>query len=89
MIKGGFPARYGGRLSSVLDIRMKEGNMKEFHGEGSIGLISSKLSLEGPIKKDKTSFIVSGRRTYIDVLARPFINMRNRNQSVEKVKKAQ
>ena len=54
MIKGGFPARYGGRLSSVLDIRMKEGNMKEFHGEGSIGLISSKLSLEGPIKKDKT-----------------------------------
>ena len=89
MIKGGFPARYGGRLSSVLDIRMKEGNMKEFHGEGSIGLISSKLSLEGPIVKDKTSFIVSGRRTYIDVLARPFINMRNRNQSVEKVKKAQ
>ena len=80
MIKGGFPARYGGRLSSVLDIRMKEGNMKEFHGEGSIGLISSKLSLEGPIKKDKTSFIISGRRTYIDVLARPFVNLRNRNQ---------
>ena len=80
MIKGGFPARYGGRLSSVLDIRMKEGNMKKFHGEGSIGIISSKLSLEGPIIKDKTSFIVSGRRTYIDLLARPFINMQNRNQ---------
>ncbi|MCK5838503.1 MAG: TonB-dependent receptor, partial [Bacteroidales bacterium] len=66
LIKGGFPARYGGRLSSVLDIRMKEGNSKEFHGEGSIGLIATKLTLEGPIIKDKTSFIVSGRRTYID-----------------------
>ncbi len=73
LIKGGFPARYGGRLSSVIDIRMKEGNSKEFHGEGSIGLISSRLSLEGPIIKDKTSFIVSARRTYIDILARPFI----------------
>ncbi len=73
LLKGGFPARYGGRLSSVVDIRMKEGNNKEFHGEGSIGLISSKLSLEGPIVKDKTSFIVSGRRTYLDVLAQPFI----------------
>ena len=73
LVKGGFPARYGGRLSSVIDIRMKEGNNKEFHGEGSIGLISSKLTLEGPIKKDKTSFIVSARRTYIDLLARPII----------------
>ena len=73
LVKGGFPARYGGRLSSVIDIRMNEGNMKEFHGEGSIGLISSKLTLEGPIKKDKTSFIVSARRTYIDLLARPLI----------------
>ncbi len=73
LIKGGFPARYGGRLSSVLDIKMKEGNMKKFKGAGSIGLISSKLTLEGPIIKDKTSFIVSARRTYIDVLARPLI----------------
>lgn len=73
LYKGGFPARYGGRLSSVLDIRMKDGNMKEIHGEGSIGLISSKLSLEGPIFKDKTSFIISGRRTYIDILTKPFI----------------
>ena len=73
LYKGGFPARHGGRLSSVLDIRMKDGNMKEFHGEGSIGLISSKLSLEGPIVKDKTSFIVSARRTYIDLLTKPFI----------------
>ncbi|CAG5077750.1 TonB-dependent receptor [Parvicella tangerina] len=73
LIKGGFPAHYGGRLSSVIDIRMKEGNMKEFHGEGSIGLISAKLMLEGPIVKDKTSFAISGRRTYIDLLARPLI----------------
>jgi hypothetical protein len=73
LIKGGFPARYGGRLSSVLDIRMKEGNMKEFGGEGSVGIIASKLTLQGPIVKDKGSFMVSGRRTYIDILARPFL----------------
>ncbi len=73
LIKGGFPARYGGRLSSVLEINMKEGSDKGFHGSGSIGLVSSKLTLEGPIKSEKTSFIISGRRTYIDILARPFI----------------
>lgn len=73
LTKGGFPARFGGRLSSVLEIDMKEGNMKEFHGEGSLGLISSKLTIEGPIWKDHTSFIVSGRRTYYDILAAPFI----------------
>jgi hypothetical protein len=74
LTKGGFPARYGGRLSSVLEIDMKEGNMKEFHGEGSIGLIASKLTLEGPIVKDKTSFIVSGRRTYIDLITAPILS---------------
>lgn len=73
LIKGGFPARYGGRLSSVLDIRMKEGNNKEYHGEGSVGIISSKVVVEGPIKKDTSSFIFSGRRTYIDILAQPII----------------
>lgn len=73
LIKGGFPARFGGRLSSVIDISMKEGNMKAFKGEGSIGLIASKLTLEGPIKKDKTSFLLSGRRTYLDMIARPII----------------
>ena len=73
LIKGGFPARYGGRLSSVIDISMKEGNMNEFHGEGGIGLIASRLTLEGPILKDKASFIISGRRTYLDILARPLI----------------
>ena len=75
LTKGGFPARYGGRLSSILDINMKEGNMKEFHGEGSVGTIFSKLTLEGPIIKDKTSFIVSGRRTYVDALAGPLIRL--------------
>ncbi len=73
LIKGGFPARYGGRLSSVLDIRLKDGNNKKFAAEGSIGLISSKLTLEGPIVRDKTSYIVSARRTYIDLLASPLI----------------
>jgi hypothetical protein len=73
LYKGGFPARYGERLSSVVDIRMKEGNEKEFHGNFAIGLISSKLSLEGPIIKDRTSFIISARRTYYDILAQPFI----------------
>lgn len=74
LIKGGFPARYGGRLSSVLEINMKEGNNKSFGGKASIGLVSSKLTLEGPIgKSEKTSFIVSGRRTYIDLLLKPVI----------------
>jgi len=73
LIKGGFPAEYGGRLSSVLDVRMKEGNMKEWHGEGSVGIISSKLTIEGPIISDKTSVLLSGRRTYLDVLAQPFV----------------
>jgi hypothetical protein len=73
LIKGGFPARYGGRLSSVIDINMKDGNMKEFHGEGSIGIIAAKFAFEGPIIKNKTSFLVSGRRTYADLLAWPFI----------------
>ncbi|MEP3389869.1 MAG: TonB-dependent receptor plug domain-containing protein [Reichenbachiella sp.] len=73
LVKGAFPARYGGRLSSVVDISMKEGNNKEFHGEGALGLISTKLMLEGPIKSEKTSFAISGRRTYADLLAQPFI----------------
>jgi hypothetical protein len=72
LIKGGAPANYGGRLSSVVDVSMKEGNLKEYHAEGGIGLIASRLMLEGPIKKNKGSFMVAGRRTYIDVLARPF-----------------
>lgn len=73
LYKGGFPARYGGRLSSVVDIRMKDGNDQEFSGDVSIGLISSRLNLEGPIVKGKSAFVVSARRTYIDVLAQPLI----------------
>ena len=72
LIKGAFPARYGGRLSSVVEMSMKEGNMKTLHGSGSLGLIASSLTLEGPIVKDKTSFMVSGRRTYLDLIAKPF-----------------
>jgi outer membrane receptor for ferrienterochelin and colicin len=73
LIKGGFPARYGGRLSSVIDISMKEGNNQELKGEGSIGLIASRVTIEGPLVKDRTSFIVSARRTYLDIVARPLI----------------
>lgn len=73
LIKGGMPANYGGRLSSVVDVSMKDGNMKEYHAEGGIGLIASRLTLEGPIKKEKGSFMLSGRRTYLDVLLKPFI----------------
>ncbi|RLD90474.1 MAG: TonB-dependent receptor [Bacteroidetes bacterium] len=80
LVKGGFPARYGGRLSSVLDIRMKEGNTKKFQVQGTIGLIASKLTLEGPVVKDKSSFIISARRTYIDVLSYPIQLMANKMQ---------
>ena len=72
LVKGGFPARYGGRLSSVIDISMKEGNNQKLGGKGSIGLLTSKFIIEGPIKNENTSFILSGRRTYLDLLARPF-----------------
>ena len=77
LYKGGFPARFGGRLSSVVDISMKDGNMKKFSGNFSIGIISSKLSLEGPIIKDKTSFMLSARRTYLDIMAQPLIMYAN------------
>lgn len=69
--KGMMPANYGGRLASVLDISMKEGNNKKFSTSGGLGLISSRLTVEGPLKKDTASFIVSGRRTYADVVFRP------------------
>ncbi len=81
LVKGGFPARYGGRLSSVIDIRMNEGDMKKIHGEGSIGLISSKFMLNGPIVKNKTSFMITARRTYIDLLAKPFIKAYNKKNA--------
>ncbi|MDR2834712.1 MAG: TonB-dependent receptor [Bacteroidales bacterium] len=71
--KGGMPAQYGGRISSVLDMSMKNGNMKKFEAEGGIGTISSRLTVQGPIIKDKASFLVSARRTYIDLLIKPFV----------------
>ncbi len=73
LYKGGINAKYGGRLSSILDVRLKEGNKKEFAAQGGIGLIFSRLTLEGPIYKDKGSFIIAGRRSYGDVLAAPFL----------------
>ena len=72
--KGSMPAQYGGRLSSVVDVKMNEGNMKKWEISGGIGLIASRLTVQGPIKKDKCSIIVSGRRTYIDLLMKPFTN---------------
>ena len=71
--KSGMPAYYGGRLASVLDVAQKEGNMKKFEVDGGLGLIFSRLTVQGPIKKDRCSFILSGRRTYIDVLVQPFL----------------
>ncbi len=74
LIKGTAPANYGGRLSSVVDVSMKEGNNKKYQVEGGIGLIASRLSIQGPILKNKASFMVSARRTYIDALLKPFVN---------------
>ena len=71
--KSSFPARFGGRLSSVVDVRSNDGDMKKFHGTLSVGLLASKLQLEGPIIKDKTSFNLSARRSYIDLVAKPFM----------------
>lgn len=75
LVKGGFPARYGGRLSSVIDITMKDGNKNGYHGEGGIGLISSHLVVEGPIQKDKSSFMLSGRTTYLDLFMVPLMKI--------------
>ncbi len=74
LTKGGVPSNYGTRLASVVDIALKEGNSKEFKTTGGIGTISSRLTIEGPIKKDTSSFIISARRTYIDILLKPLIS---------------
>jgi hypothetical protein len=74
LTKGGFPARYGGRLSSVIDINMKDGNMRKYNVEGSVGLIASKILIEGPIWNEKTSFLFTARRTYLDLLLGPIIS---------------
>ncbi len=77
LIKGSMPARYGGRLSSVVDVQMKEGNSKDFGAAGGIGLISSRLMVEGPIVKDKGAFLLAGRRTYLMDIVQPFIKNTN------------
>ncbi|MDE2832980.1 MAG: carboxypeptidase-like regulatory domain-containing protein [Bacteroidota bacterium] len=71
LYKGWFPARYGGRLSSVIDLTMREGNRREFEGGGTLGLLASRVTVEGPIRKNESSFIISARRTYLDLLVRP------------------
>lgn len=73
LIKGGFPARYGGRLSSVLDVHTKEGNLRKWHGEAAVGLLSAQFTLEGPIIKEKTSILISGRRSWVDLFAVPIM----------------
>lgn len=75
--KAGFPSRYGGRLSSVIDVHTKDGNMKEFHGSASLGLIAGNLNIEGPIVKDRTSFSLSFRRTWLDVITEPALAIAN------------
>lgn len=67
LYKGGIPSRFGGRLSSILDVRTRDGNNKKFEGEAGIGLLASSVSIEGPIKKDESSFLVSARRSYVDI----------------------
>lgn len=74
LTKGGIPSEYGGRLSSILDVKLKEGNAEKFTGQGGIGSIFSRLTIEAPIVKNKSSLILAGRRSYIDVLAKPFLS---------------
>lgn len=71
VIKGGFPAQHGGRLSSIIDVRMKEGNMSEIKGDVTLGIVAGKINLEGPIVSDKTSFNISARRTWLDAITSP------------------
>jgi hypothetical protein len=83
--KGAFPARYGGRVSSIVDISTKDGDMQEYHGEASVGLIAAKFMAEGPIVKNKTSFLVSARRSYTDLVIDnlDFTNEDNQRSNVD------
>ena len=80
--KGGMPAQYGGRLSSVVDVRMKDDNNQALHGSGGIGLVASRLALEGPLSQGKGSFLVTGRRTYADVFLALSSNETTKNSSL-------
>ena len=77
MIKGGMPANYGGRLASVLNVTMKEGNMKKYEVDGGVGIVFARINVQGPIVKDKASFLFTARRTYIDALVQPFLDSSN------------
>lgn len=78
MYKGAFPAQYGGRLSGVIDVKMKEGNNEKFELSGGVGLIASRLMIQGPVKKQKASFLIAGRRTYADWILKPFMSEREK-----------
>lgn len=80
LYKGGIPAQYGGRLSSILDVRLKDGNNQSYHADGGVGLLFSRLSVEGPLVKDKSSFIVAARRSYFDIFF-PFARNKNIRQA--------
>jgi TonB-dependent receptor-like protein/carboxypeptidase-like protein len=82
LFKGAFPAEYGGRTSSVLDIRMKDGNNQKLAVNGGIGNIFSRLSVEGPLQKNKSSFVIAARRSYIDVLSKPFLKKEDRDNTL-------
>lgn len=79
--KGSFPSQYGGRASSVIDVREKDGNNEKIKGEASLGIISAHINIEGPIIKDKTTFALSGRRTYLDLLTKPLFNALNNEKN--------
>ncbi len=81
LYKGGFPARYGGRVSSVLDVHMKDGDNTKFGGSASLGLLSAKVMVEGPIKKNQSSYLVSFRRMLYDLLTRPAIKLATQTTS--------
>ncbi len=81
--KSGMPAYYGGRLSSIIDVTQKEGNLKKYEFDGSVGLLFSKFTLQGPVKKDNCSFILSGRRTYVDLLIQPFLSKKHQLKGVK------
>lgn len=85
LYKGGFPARFGGRLSSVLDVRMKDGNNERLHGDVSVGLISSKVNLEGPLFNPNTTFNISARRTYFDLLMKPVLLIMKKQEEYERL----
>ena len=74
LYKSSFPARYGGRLSSVIDVRTNDGDMRNYHGSLTIGLLTSRMHFEGPLWKDRTSFIISARRSYADLIIKPFMD---------------